>query len=68
MDTNGTALTTDTGSTWKDGASDLAGYNEYYIDMDTFTNDPGSDGYPIIRVYVAKASTTIYFDSEVVIA
>ncbi|NIB43799.1 hypothetical protein HBA55_29625 [Pseudomaricurvus alkylphenolicus] len=61
---SGTALTTDSGSTWKNGASDLTGYNEYYIDVDT-SGDAGADCVPIIRVFVAKASTTIYFDVKV---
>lgn len=52
------ALSTATGS-WTGGLTNL-----YYIDLDTST-DAGADGYPIIRVYVAKASETIYFDSEV---
>ena len=60
MDTNGTALTTDSGSTWKNGASDLTAYNEYKIDVDT-SSDAGADCVPIIRVYVSKASTTVYF-------
>lgn len=57
----GTALTTDSGSTWKNGASDLVGYNEYYMDLDT-SGDPGSDSVPQIRVYCGVASATIYFD------
>ena len=62
--TTGTALTTDSGSTWKDGASDLVGYNEYYIDLDT-SGDVGADGVPIITLNVGKASTTVYFDTTV---
>lgn len=38
--------------------------NRYHIDIDTST-DAGADCVPIIRVYVAKASTTIYFCSTV---
>ncbi|MBL4755873.1 MAG: hypothetical protein JKY52_20050, partial [Flavobacteriales bacterium] len=45
--TGGTELTVDTGSTWKDGAADLTGYNEYYVDIDTSV-DVGSDGIPDI--------------------
>jgi hypothetical protein len=52
------------GSTWKDGASDLTGYNEYYMDLDT-SGDAGADCVPIIRIYVAEPSATIYFDSTV---
>jgi len=62
LDTNGTVLTTDSGSTWKDGASDLTGYNEYYVDI---PSSSGADCVPIIRVYVAKASATIYFCTSV---
>lgn len=63
-DLNGVALTDDTGSTWKDGAGDLAGYNEYYIDIDTSGN--GDDGVPHIQVSVSKTSlTTLYFDTSI---
>ena len=34
--------------------------NRYQIDIDT-SGDPGADCVPTIRVYVAKASSTIYF-------
>ena len=57
----GTALTTDSGSTWKNGASDLTAYNEYYIDIDTSGNRV-VDCVPDLRVYVAIPSTAIYFD------
>lgn len=60
---SGTALTTDSSSTWKDGASDLTGHNEYQIDIDT-SGDPGADSVPIVRVYVGIPSVTIYFDSQ----
>lgn len=58
---SGTALTTDSGSTWKasSGASDYTG-NEYYIDLDT-SADVGADCSPLIRIYVA-AQETIYLD------
>lgn len=59
---SGTALTTDSGSTWKNGASDLTGYNEYYIDVDT-SGDAGADSVPMIRIYVGLASAVIYFDT-----
>jgi len=61
----GTALTTDSGSTWKDGASDIAGtFNEYYIDIDTSGN-AGADCVPMIKINVAIPSTQIYFDTVV---
>ena len=60
---SGTTLTTDSGSDWRNGASALSGYDEQYIELDIGTADPGADGVPIIRVYVAKFETakTIYF-------
>lgn len=60
---SGTTLTTDSGSTWKNGASDLSGYNEYYIDVDT-SGDAGADCVPLIRVFVSTTDT-IYFCSTV---
>ena len=57
----GTPLTTDSGSTWKDGGSDLVGYNEYYIDIDT-SGDVGADAVVMPRIYVAIPDTVIYFD------
>ena len=57
---NGTELTTNT-EAW---TNPPATPNYYQIDIDTSTG-PGSDCYPIVRVYVAKASATIYFDSEI---
>ena len=62
LDTNGTGLTTNT-EAWTGRTSE----NRYQIDLDTST-DAGSDCYPIVRVYVAKGSETIYFDSEVVLS
>ncbi len=62
--TSGTALATDSGSTWKNGVSDLAGYNEYYIDLDTSGN-AGAECVPIIRIYASIASTVIYFDTSI---
>lgn len=59
LDTNGTALTANT-DTWTGHTSE----NRYQIDLDT-SSDPGSDCVPIIRLYIAKASTTIYFDTTV---
>ncbi len=61
--TSGTALVTDSGSTWKDGVSDLAGYNEYYIDLDTSGN-AGAECVPIIRIYVSTEAI-IYFDTSI---
>lgn len=61
----GTTHTDDSsGSTWKNGASDLTGYNEYRMTLDT-SGDAGADSVPILRVYVAKASTTVYFDTTI---
>lgn len=61
----GTTHTDDSGSsTWKDGGSDLAGSNEYRMDLDTSGN-VGADGVPIIRVHIGKPSITVYFDTTV---
>lgn len=60
----GTAHTTDTGSTWKNGAADLVGYNEYYMDIDT-SGDAGADCAPDIRIHITKPSVTIYFDTSI---
>ena len=51
----GTPLTTNT-EAWTGRTAE----NRYQIDIDT-SGDPGADCVPIIRVYVAKASSTIYF-------
>ena len=51
-------------STWKDGAIDLTGYNEYRMDLDT-SGDIGADCVPIIRIYVAEPSIIVYFDTTV---
>lgn len=61
LDTNGTELDTNTESWTGDAGTE----NYYQIDLDTFTNDPGADCVPIIRLYVAKASATIYFCTSV---
>ncbi|MBL4755861.1 MAG: hypothetical protein JKY52_19985 [Flavobacteriales bacterium] len=58
--TGGTELTADTGSTWKNGAADLTGYNEYYVDIDTSV-DVGSDGIPDITAYITKPSVTVNY-------
>ena len=58
-----TTLTTDSGSDWRDGAGALTGYNEYKIDIDT-VGDPGGNCVPAVRVFVTKASTTLYIASE----
>jgi len=61
----GTEFTDDSGSsTWKDGGSDLTGHNEYFMDIDT-SSDVAADSVPVIRIFVAKASTTIFFDPAV---
>lgn len=61
----GTAHTDDSGSsTWKDGASDLVGYNEYRVDVDT-SSDAAADSVPRVFICVAEPSATIYIDSEI---
>ncbi|PCI54137.1 MAG: hypothetical protein COB36_10625 [Alphaproteobacteria bacterium] len=55
----GTALPTDSGSTWKDGASDLTGYYERYIEIDT-TALAVSDGVIDLGMYVTKPSIVLY--------
>lgn len=59
----GTTLTTDSGSDWRNGASPLSAHNEYYFDVAT-SGDAASDGAPLARVCIAKASTTVYVASE----
>jgi len=54
FDTSGT-LTTNT-EAWTGRTAE----NRYQIDLDT-SGDAGADSVPIIRLYVAKASATIYF-------
>ena len=56
----GDELSADTGSTWKNGAADLTGYNEYYVDIDTSV-DVGSDGIPNITAYITKPSVTVNY-------
>jgi hypothetical protein len=53
----GTALTTNT-EAWTGRTTE----NRYQIDLDT-AGDAGADCVPIIRIYVSKPSTTIYFDT-----
>lgn len=61
----GTAISTDSSSTWKTSAdADLTGHTEYYIDVST-TGDAGADCVPLIKVCIGKASTTLYFDTTV---
>jgi len=61
----GTIHTDDSASsTWKNGGVDLTGYNEYRMDLVTSGN-VGADSVPIIRIHVAKTSTTVYFDTTV---
>lgn len=52
---SGTTLTTNT-ETWTGRTTE----NRYQIDLDT-SGDAGADCVPIVRVYVSKASATIYF-------
>ncbi len=59
----GTTHTTDSGSDWRDGGSPLTSQTEYQLDVST-AGDVGTDSYPIVRVYVSKASTTINLASE----
>lgn len=60
---SGTALTTDSGSDWRDGAGALTGYNEYYVDIEVNNSgDEGSACVVAIKAFVGIASTTIYFD------
>lgn len=59
----GTTHTTDSGSDWRDGGSALTSFNEYFMDLDT-SADVGSNGVPVIRIYVGIASKTIYFDTS----
>lgn len=58
----GTAHTVDATSDWRNGASALTGFNEYFMDLDTSSN-PGADTVPDVFVYVAVPSVTIYFDT-----
>lgn len=55
MDANGTLLTTNV-EPWTGRTSE----NRYHIDINT-SGDAGADSVPIIRVFVAKASSVIYF-------
>ena len=57
----GTALTTDSGSTWEDNGVDLTGYNEYYIDIPT-SGDKGADCVPAARIFASLPSTSFYLD------
>lgn len=58
----GTEWTDDSaGSAWKNGASDLSGYNEYYMDIDTSAS-PGGDCIPSIIIYITKPSAIVYID------
>lgn len=55
----GTTHVADSSSVWKNGASDLTGYNEYYMDIPT-SSDPGHDSVPIIRINIGISSEIIY--------
>lgn len=57
----GTALATDSGSDWRDGAGAYTG-NEYLVDLATTT---GVDGYPSrVRCFTTKPNTILYIASE----
>lgn len=56
----GTALTSDTGSSWTSG-----GAANYRISVNTGTVDAGTSCVPIIRLYVQGLSSTLYVDSQV---
>jgi len=60
----GTTHTADSGSTWKNGASDLTGYNEYYMDVDTSVL-AGSIGIPTVRINIAIPLEVIYIDTSI---
>lgn len=61
----GTAHTDDSGSsTWMSGGSALTAHNEYRMDINT-SSDVGSDGVPILRVYLSEQSIDVYFDTSV---
>ena len=55
----GTTLTTNT-EAWTGRTTE----NRYQIDIDT-SGDAGADCVPRIRLYIAKASSTIYLDTTV---
>lgn len=55
LDTNGTELGTNT-EAWTGRTAE----NRYQIDIDT-SGDAGADSVPTIRLFIAKASATIYF-------
>ena len=55
----GTALTANS-DTWTGRTAET----RYQIDIDT-SGDAGADSVPIIRIYVAKPSIAVYFDTSV---
>jgi len=61
----GTTHTDDSGgSDWRDGGIALTGHNEYYMDLDT-SGDVAADCVPVLRIYVAEPSITVYFDTTI---
>ncbi len=61
----GTTHTDDSGaSDWRDGAGALSAHNEYRMDIDT-SGDVGADGVPVIRIYLAVPSVSVYFCTTV---
>jgi len=50
-------------STWKDGASDLTGSNEYNETITT-SGDVAADSVPRLFIYIAEPSITVYVDTE----
>jgi hypothetical protein len=58
----GTPLTPNTES-WTGRVAE----NRYEISLDT-SAFPGSDSYPLIRIYVAKPNATLFIDSEIVLS
>jgi len=54
-------------STWLDGVSALTGHDEYRVDiaLDGTDGAAGADSVPIIRVFIAEPSATIYFDTTI---
>ncbi|NIB44828.1 hypothetical protein HBA55_34930 [Pseudomaricurvus alkylphenolicus] len=64
--TVGVTLSSDTGSTWKDGASPLTGYNLYYIDIDTSViGNGGANSVPKLRAFAAKPNAVIYLCTDI---
>lgn len=58
----GTEHQLDIGSTWLNNGVDLAGFKEYYMDVDLSGDNPGSSGVPEITVAINIPDVTVYFD------